>query len=50
MTYEQLRSLRPRAFKRKCGVQCETFEQMVEVLRPDLDRTGKRGGQAFVKC
>ncbi len=46
MTYEQLRGLRPSAFKRKCGVRCETFEQMVEVLRPDLDRTEKRGGQA----
>lgn len=46
MTYEQLKSLKPSAFKRKCGVQRETFEQMVEVLRPHLDRSGKRGGQA----
>lgn len=45
MTYEQLKHLKPSAFKRKCGVQSETFEQMVEVLRPHLDRTGKRGGQ-----
>ena len=46
MTYEQLKSLRLSAFKRKCGVQRETFEQMVEVLHPHLDRSGKRGGQA----
>lgn len=46
MTYEQLKHLKPSAFKRRCGVHLETFEQMVEVLRPDLDRRGKRGGQA----
>ena len=46
MTYKQLKFLKPSDFKRKSGVQIETFEQMVEVLRPDLDRTGKRGGQA----
>jgi len=46
MTYEQLKHLKPSAFKRRCGVHLETFEQMVEILRPDLDRRGKRGGQA----
>ena len=45
MTYEQLKQLKPAAFKRRCGVHPETFEQMVEVLRPELDRRGKRGGQ-----
>lgn len=45
MTYEQLKHLKPSTFKRKCGVRYETFEQMVELLRPHLDRTGKRGGQ-----
>lgn len=45
MTYKQLQHLKPSAFKRKCGVQPETFEQMIELLRPDLDRSGKRGGQ-----
>jgi len=45
MTYEQLKPLKPSDFKRKCGVQRETFEYMVEVLRPHLDRRGKRGGQ-----
>jgi Helix-turn-helix of DDE superfamily endonuclease len=45
MTYEQLKHLKPSAFKRRCGVQPETFEQMADLLRPDLDRKGKRGGQ-----
>lgn len=45
MTYEQLKYLKPSAFKRRCGVQPESFEQMADVLRPDLDRGGKRGGQ-----
>lgn len=46
MTYEQLKSLKPSAFKRRCGVHRDIFEQMVEVLRPHLDRRGKRGGQS----
>ncbi len=45
MTYEQVKHLKARACKRKCGCQSETFEQMVEVLRCDLERRGKRGGQ-----
>lgn len=45
MTYEQLKALKPSAFKRRCGVHRNTFEQMVEILRPHLDRRGKRGGQ-----
>lgn len=31
--------------KRLCGVSHETFQEMVEVLRPDLERQGRRGGQ-----
>ncbi|HET8685413.1 MAG TPA: IS5 family transposase [Methanosarcina sp.] len=46
MTYEQLKKLSPSGFKRRCGVHLATFQQMVEVLRPNLDRRGKRGGQA----
>lgn len=46
MTYEQLKLLKPSAFKRRCGVQQDTFDQMVKILRPHLDRRGKRGGQA----
>lgn len=45
MTYEQFKDLKPSAFKRRCGVYPETFEQMTKVLRPNLDRKGKRGGQ-----
>jgi hypothetical protein len=45
MTYKQLKELKPSDFKRRCGVQLNTFEQMAELLRPDLDRKGKRGGQ-----
>ena len=50
MTYEQLKDPNPREFKRLCGVHPETFTRMVEVLQPDLKRTGKRGGSAEVKC
>lgn len=45
MTYEQLKHLKPSILKRKSGIRYETFEQMVELLRPHLDRKGKRGGQ-----
>lgn len=45
MTYEQFKLLKPSAFKRRCGVHRDTFEQMAEILRPHLDRRGKRGGQ-----
>lgn len=45
MTYQHLKRLKSSAFKRRCGVRPETFEQMAEVLRPHLDRSGKRGGQ-----
>jgi hypothetical protein len=44
MTYKQLKQLKPEAFKRRCGLQLETFNQMVEILNPHLDRRGKRGG------
>lgn len=33
-------------FKRLCGVSRTTFVEMVEVLRPHLERRGQRGGQA----
>jgi hypothetical protein len=45
MTYEQLSQLKPGAFKRRCEVHLETFEQRVAILRPALDRRGKRGGR-----
>lgn len=42
MTYEQFKSFKPSAFKRRRGVHRDIFEQMVELLRPHLDRRGKR--------
>lgn len=46
MGYTQLEQLSNPEFKRLCGVSRQTFSEMVEVLRPQLDRSGKRGGQA----
>lgn len=45
MSYTDLQSLSAGEFKRLCGVSRETFGKMVEVLRPQLERQGKRGGQ-----
>lgn len=33
-------------FKRLCGVSRATFVEMVEIVRPHLERRGQRGGQA----
>lgn len=49
MIYEQFKCLKPSAFKRRFGIYPETYEQMVELLRPHLDRRGKRGGQAKLR-
>ena len=46
MGYTELEQLSNPEFKRLCGVSRETFGEMVEILRPQLDRRGKRGGQA----
>lgn len=45
MLYRQLQALNPSAFRRACGVKRETFWAMVKVLKPYLERQGKRGGQ-----
>ncbi|GBE93573.1 hypothetical protein NCWK1_3337 [Nostoc cycadae WK-1] len=45
MSYEQIKDLPPPEFKRLCGVHIATFVRMVEVLKPELARTGKKGGQ-----
>lgn len=45
MVYTDLQHLSSAEIKRRCGVSHETFEEMVEVLRPDLERQGRRGGQ-----
>jgi hypothetical protein len=44
MLYQQLQTLNPIAFKRACGAKRETFKAMVELLKPQLNRQGKRGG------
>ena len=46
MRYNELEHLSNPEFKRLCGVSRSTFSEMVEVLRPVLDRRGQRGGQA----
>ncbi len=46
MGYTELEQLSNPEFKRLCGVSRETFGEMVEILRSQLDRRGKRGGQA----
>lgn len=46
MRYTELEHLSNPEFKRLCGVSRGTFREMVEVLRPQLDRQGRRGGQA----
>ncbi|MBF2006224.1 MAG: transposase family protein, partial [Chlorogloeopsis fritschii C42_A2020_084] len=45
MSYEQIKDLPASEFKRLCGVHIATFGKMVEVLKPELVRTGKKGGQ-----
>jgi hypothetical protein len=46
MQYRELEHLSDSEFKRWCGVSRGTFQAMVEVVRPHLDRQGQRGGQA----
>lgn len=45
MPYTDLENLSAAEFKRLCGVSRATFDEMVEVLRPYLERQGRRGGQ-----
>jgi hypothetical protein len=45
MTYEQIKNLREKEFKRLCGVKPQIFEEMVSVLKQDLPRSRNRGGQ-----
>ncbi|MEM9772209.1 MAG: transposase family protein, partial [Cyanobacteria bacterium P01_D01_bin.73] len=42
---DDLNQLPPSQFRRWCGVDRTTFHAMVDVLRPSLERQGKRGGQ-----
>lgn len=50
MLYEELQRLNPSAFKRACGISCQTFLAMVEVLQPHLESRGKRGGQNHLRA
>lgn len=43
MTYEQIKDLKPEEFKRACGVQPQTFEKMLQVLREHGQRKMKPG-------
>lgn len=45
MHYRKLEALSDAQFKRLCGVNRLTFAEMVEVLRPHLERQGQPGGQ-----
>lgn len=45
MTYEQIKNLSERQFKRLCGVKPQLFEKMVSILRPKVPESGTRGGQ-----
>lgn len=45
MPYTALQQLSDAEFKRLCGVSRNTFDEMVEVLHPHLERSCQRGGQ-----
>jgi hypothetical protein len=45
MTYEQIKNLREKEFKRLCGVKPQIFEAMVSILKQDLSTSRNRGGQ-----
>ncbi|MBD1865552.1 MULTISPECIES: transposase family protein [Trichocoleus] len=46
MRYQELEHLANPEFKRWCGVSRGAFYEMVQVVRPYLERQGRRGGQA----
>jgi hypothetical protein len=46
MTYEQIKDLKPAEFKRACGVQPQTFEKMLYVLRENGQKKIKPGRPA----
>ena len=45
MTYEQIKNLREKEFKRLCGVKPLVFEEMLSILKQELPTSRKRGGQ-----
>jgi hypothetical protein len=42
-SWERLKRLKTEEFKRLVGVKPKTFEEMVDIVRPHADKTGKRG-------
>jgi hypothetical protein len=45
MSYEQIKDLRPAAFKRYCGVEHETFDRMVELVGNHLAKRRRKTGR-----
>ncbi len=45
MTYEQIKKLKAREFKRLCGVKPQLFKEMTEILEQELPKPKQRGGQ-----
>jgi hypothetical protein len=45
MSYEQIKNLKEKEFKRLCGVKPKLFREMVEVLQARLPKQKQRGGQ-----
>jgi len=45
MSYQQIKNLQPSQFKRLCGVKPDLFEEMIEVLKPELPKPKQKGGQ-----
>jgi hypothetical protein len=45
MTYKQIKNLNEQEFKRLCGVKPKSFQEMVEVLKPELPQPKQKGGQ-----
>ena len=45
MTYEQIKNLREKEFRRLCGVKPQLFKEMVDLLKQELPKSRNRGGQ-----
>lgn len=45
MTYEQIKKLKAREFKRLCGVKPQLFQEMTQILEQELPKPKQRGGQ-----
>ena len=45
MTYEQIKNLPEKDFKRLCGVKPKLFDEMVDILKQELPKPRQRGGQ-----